>query len=69
MSIIFLPRKAFQAASCLYGGYWAIFFGIVAFLIITSYPREHRHHPVGKTAAHEAPLRAYKIATTWKGDE
>ena len=48
MSIIFLPRRAFQAAGCLYGGYWALFFGIVAFLIITSYLREHRHHPVGK---------------------
>jgi hypothetical protein len=31
-----------QAAGCLYAGYWAIFFGSVAFLIITSYLREHR---------------------------
>jgi hypothetical protein len=42
-----------QAAGCLYAGYWAIFFGSVAFLIITSYLREHRHHPARKTAAHE----------------
>ena len=37
-----------QAAGCLYAGYWAIFFGSVAFLIITSYLREHRHHPAEK---------------------
>ena len=42
-----------QAAGCLYAGYWAIFFGSVAFLIITSYLREHRHHPAGKTVSHE----------------
>ena len=41
-----------QAAGCLYAGYWAIFFGSVAFLIISSYLREHGHHPAGKTAYH-----------------
>ena len=30
-----------HAAGCLYAGYWAIFFGSVAFLIISSYLREH----------------------------
>jgi hypothetical protein len=37
----------------LYAGYWAIFFGSVAFVIISSYLREHGHHPSGKTASHE----------------
>ena len=39
-----------RAVGCLYVGYWAIFFGIAAFLIITSYLREHKHHPAGKPA-------------------
>lgn len=68
MSIIFLPRRAFQAAGCLYGGYWALFFGIVAFLIISSYLREHRHHPSVKTASHELHYD-HKSAKTWKGEE
>jgi hypothetical protein len=68
MTIIFLPRRAFQAAGCLYAGYWAIFFGSVAFLIITSYLREHRHHPTGKTVSHELHYD-HQIAKTWKGDE
>jgi hypothetical protein len=52
----------------LYAGYWAIFFGSVAFLIITSYLREHRHHPAVKTASHELHYER-KSAKTWKGDE
>ena len=50
-----------HAAGRLYAGYWAIFFGSVAFLIITSYPREHRHHPAGKTASHEASIATRKF--------
>jgi hypothetical protein len=61
MSIIFLPRRAFQAAGCLYAGYWAIFFGSVAFLIITSYLREHRHHPARKATSHEASIATRKF--------
>ena len=57
-----------QAAGFLYAGYWAIFFGSVAFLIITSYLREHRHHPSVKTASHELHYD-HKSAKTWKGDE
>jgi hypothetical protein len=68
MTIIFLPRRAFQAAGCLYAGYWAIFFGSVAFLIITSYLREHRHHPAEKAGSHEFHYD-HKIAKAWKGDE
>jgi hypothetical protein len=47
-----------QAAGCLYAGYWAIFFGSVAFLIITSYLREHRHHPS------EKPSHMSSVTTT-----
>ena len=50
-----------QAAGCLYAGYWAIFFGSVAFLIITSYLREHRHHPAGKATSHEASIATRKF--------
>jgi hypothetical protein len=53
MAIIFLPKTAFQVAGCLYAGYWAIFLGAVAFLIITSYLREHGRHPAEKPASHE----------------
>jgi len=49
-----------QAAGCLYAGYWAIFFGSVTFLIITSYLREHRHHPAGKATSHEASIATRK---------
>ena len=49
-----------QAAGCLYAGYWAIFFGSVAFLIITSYLHEHKHHPAGKPASHEASVTTRK---------
>jgi hypothetical protein len=42
-----------QAIGCLYVSYWAIFFGSAAFLIITFYLQEHKHHPVGKAALHE----------------
>ena len=42
-----------RAAGCLYVGYWAIFFGSVAFVIISSYLREHGHHPAEKSASHE----------------
>ena len=45
---------------CLYVSYWVIFFGSVAFLIITSYLQEHRHHPAGKPAAHEASITPRK---------
>ena len=50
-----------------------LFFGSVAFLIITSYLREHRHHPVGKNASHEPLHYEHKSAKTgkatsdWKG--
>ena len=60
MSIIFLPRRAFQAAGCLYGGYWALFFGIVAFLIINSYLREHRHHPFPSLEAVSEKQASYR---------
>jgi len=33
------------------------FFGGAAFIIMTSYLHEHRHHPAGKPASHEAWLR------------
>ena len=50
-----------QAAGCLYAGYWAIFFGSVAFLIITSYLREHRHHhPAEKAGSHESSITTTK---------
>ena len=39
---------------CLYLAYWLLFFGIVGVLIITSYLREHKHHPAVKTAARDA---------------
>ena len=60
MSIIFLPRRAFQAVGCLYVAYWALFFGIAAVLIITSYLHEHKHHPAGKPASHEASVTTQK---------
>ena len=53
---------------CLYLAYWLLFFGIAGVLIITSYLREHKHYPVGKTASHELHYD-HKIAKTWKGDE
>jgi hypothetical protein len=53
---------------CLYLAYWLLFFGIVGVLIITSYLREHKHHPAVKTASHELHYDQ-KIAKTWKGDE
>ena len=49
-----------RAVGCLYVSYWALFFGIVAFLIITSYLQEHKHHPVGKAASHEASVATRK---------
>ena len=49
-----------RAAGCLYVSYWALFFGIVAFLIITSYLREYRHHPAGKAASHEVSITTRK---------
>ena len=49
-----------RAVGCLYVGYWAIFFGSVAFLIITSYLREHKHHPAVKPASHEASITTAK---------
>ena len=53
---------------CLYLAYWLLFFGIVGVLIITSYLREHKHHPAVKTASHEL-YYDQKIAKTWKGDD
>jgi hypothetical protein len=52
---------------CLYLAYWLLFFGIVGVLIITSYLREHKHHPAVKTASQELDYDQ-KIAKTWKGD-
>ena len=49
-----------RAFGCLYVSYWALFFGIATFLIITSYLREHKHHPVGKAASHEAFITTRK---------
>jgi hypothetical protein len=49
-----------RAVGCLYVSYWVIFFGSVAFLIITFYLQEHRHHPAGKPAAHEASITPRK---------
>ena len=59
MTIIFLPRRAFQAAGCLYAGYWAIFFGSVAFLII-SYLKEHGHQPPARPVPHEMQQHHHK---------
>jgi hypothetical protein len=42
-----------RAFGCLYVGYWVIFFGCVAFVLITSYLREHRHRPAEKSASQE----------------
>ena len=53
---------------CLYLAYWLLFFGIVGVLIITSYLREHKHHPAVKTASRELDYDQ-KIAKTWKGDK
>ena len=53
---------------CLYLAYWLLFFGIVGVLIITSYLREHKHHPAVKTASHELHYER-KSAKTWKGYE
>jgi hypothetical protein len=53
---------------CLYLAYWLLFFGIVGVLIITSYLREHKHHPAVKTASQELDYDQ-KIAKTWKGDK
>jgi hypothetical protein len=53
---------------CLYLAYWLLFFGIVGALIITSYLREHKHHPAVKTASQELDYDQ-KIAKTWKGDK
>ena len=41
-----------HAAGCLYAGYWAIFFGSVAFLIISSYMKERGHQPPARPAPH-----------------
>ena len=49
-----------RAVGCLYVSYWAIFFGSAAFLIITSYLHEHKHHPAVKPASHEASVTTRK---------
>ena len=46
-----------RAVGCLYVSYWAIFFGSVAFLIITSYLQEHKHHPAENPPRMRHPLR------------
>jgi hypothetical protein len=57
-----------RAAGRLYVGYWAIFFGSLAFLIINSYLQEHGHHPAKKPTPHELHYD-HKISKTWQGDE
>ena len=49
-----------RAVGCLYVSYWAIFFGSAAFLIITFYLHEPKHHPAGKPAAHEVSVTTRK---------
>ena len=49
-----------QAAGCLYAGYWAIFFGSVAFLIISSYLKEHGHQPTARPGTHELQQHHHK---------
>ena len=49
-----------RAAGCLYVGYWPIFFGSLAFLIINSYLREHGHHSAKKSAPHELQSAHHK---------
>jgi hypothetical protein len=46
-----------RAVGCLYVSYWAIFFGSVAFLIITSYLREHGTIQLEKRPHMRPPLR------------
>jgi hypothetical protein len=58
----------FGTAGRLYVGYWAIFFGSLAFLIINSYLQEHGHYPAKKPTTHELHYD-HKIAKTWKGDD
>ena len=49
-----------QAAGCLYAGYWAIFFGSVAFLIITSLPAGAQASSSGKDRPHEPSITTTK---------
>ena len=49
-----------HAAGCLYAGYWAIFFGSVAFLIIRSYLKEHGHQPPARPVPHELQQHHHK---------
>ena len=49
-----------HAAGCLYAGYWAIFFGSVAFLIISSYLKEHGDHPPARPVPHEMQQHHHK---------
>jgi hypothetical protein len=44
---------------CLYVGYWAIFFGSVAFLIISSYLKQHRD-PTARSVPHEMQQHHHK---------
>jgi hypothetical protein len=60
MNVIFLPRKAFLVAGCLYAGYWAIFFGSVAFLIISSYLKERGHQPPARPVPREMQQHHHK---------
>jgi hypothetical protein len=49
-----------HAAGCLYAGYWAIFFGSVAFLIISSYLKERGHQPPARPVPHEMQQHHHK---------
>ena len=49
-----------HAAGCLYAGYWAIFFGSVAFLIISSYLKERGHQPPARPVPREMQQHHHK---------
>ncbi len=49
-----------RAAGFLYGAYWLIFFGSVAFLIIKSYIDERRHQPPARPTPHEMQQHDHK---------
>jgi hypothetical protein len=49
-----------RAIGCLYVSYWAIFFGSVAFLIISSYLKERGHQPPARPVPHEMQQHHHK---------
>ena len=49
-----------RAIGCLYAGYWAIFFGSVAFLIISSYLKERGHHQPARPVPHDMQQHHHK---------